>query len=241
MQVFVLPALIDNYNFIIYDKETETVAAVDPSGLDPIDHFLQERGWGLHLILNTHQHADHVGGNLELKEKYSCQIIASQYDRDRIPGFDRGVKEGDRIRMGPLEAEVLFIPGHTRGHIAYYFAEFDNLFCGDTLFSLGCGRLFEGTPDELLKSLKKIQSLPPETVIYCAHEYTLKNGQFALQFDPHNKPLQSYYNKAVNKIKQNQFTVPFQLSDQLECNPFLRTHTKRDSPPIELKRLIERT
>lgn len=235
MQVFVLPALKDNYNFVIYDEATKTTAVVDPSGVHPTDHFLQERGWDLHFILNTHQHPDHVGGNLELKEKYNCQVIASQYDRNRIPGFDRGVEEGANVQVGQLKAKVLFIPGHTKGHIAYYFPKHNNLFCGDTLFSMGCGRLFEGTPGELFNSLKRIQDLPLETMIYCAHEYTLKNGQFALQFDPHNKFLQNYYNQAVNTVRQNQSTIPFQLLDQLQCNPFLRTHRKEIAQQLSLK------
>ena len=226
MEVFTLPTLYDNYNFIIHDKKTKVVAVVDPSGFNPTHQFLQERGWDLHFILNTHQHLDHVGGNLELKKKYSCQIMGSTYDRNRIPGLDKTLDEGDRVFIGSLEAQVLFTPGHTLGHIVYYFEKNQTLFCGDTLFSLGCGRIFEGTPEKLLKSLKKIRGLPPETTVYCAHEYTLNNGQFALFVDPHNPSLQAYYKQAVNQIRQKQCTIPFQLSDQLECNPFFRAHKK---------------
>ena len=235
MRVFTLPALYDNYNFVIYDEGTKTVAAVDPSGFNPIDSFLQERQWHLHWILNTHQHPDHVGGNLELKQKYSCQIVASEYDKHRIPGWDRGLKEGDHFLVGRLEAQILFVPGHTKGHIAYHFPQHKILFCGDTLFSLGCGRLFEGTPQELLQSLKKLKSLPSDTVVHCAHEYTLKNGEFALQWDPHNRALQNYYDKTIEQRKNNLFTVPFKLKDQIQCNPFLRTHTKEIAYALGLK------
>ena len=226
MEVFTLPALQDNYNFVIHDRATGRVAAVDPSGLDPVDSFLKSRNWKLHTILNTHQHPDHVGGNLPLKEKHSCQIVASHRDRHRVPGFDRGLEEGQKVQVGQLEAQVLFVPGHTHGHIAYHFTKYNKLFCGDTLFSLGCGRLFEGSAEELLTSLKKIGRLPPETTVYCAHEYTLQNGRFALSVDPHNKALQAYYKGAEDKIAKNEFTIPFQLSEQLQCNPFLRTHRK---------------
>ena len=237
MKVFTLPTLKDNYNFIIYDEASQTRAVVDPSGFEPTHSFLQERGWDLQWILNTHQHPDHIGGNIQLKEKYSCQIVASKYDKERgrIPGCDRSIQEGESLKIGPLEAQILFIPGHTLGHIAYYFPKYHKLFCGDTLFSLGCGRLFEGSAEDLLRSLKKIKSLPPETTIYCAHEYTAQNGQFALQVDPHNKSLQTYYKKVIHQIKEKQFTVPFQLSDQLECNPFFRANDEGIAQQLNLK------
>ena len=229
MKTFVLPTLKDNYNFIIYDEGSQTCAVVDPSGFEPTNKFLEKQGWKLHWILNTHQHPDHIGGNLALKKKYSCQIVASEYDksRNRIPGCDRGLKEGEKLQIGQLESQILFLPGHTLGHIAYYFPKNHSLFCGDTLFSLGCGRLFEGTAQDLLESLKKIQRLPPETYIYCAHEYTLNNGAFALEVDPNNQDLQTYYERVRQQIEQNKFTIPFQLSDQLKCNPFLRSGDKR--------------
>lgn len=235
LEVFTLPTLADNYNFIIHDEVTGTVAVVDPSGFNPTHRFLKERGWPLHSILNTHQHPDHVGGNLALKEKYSCQILGSQYDKNRIPGLDQTLQEGDVVSLGTLEAQVLFTPGHTLGHIVYHFTAHKKLFCGDTLFSLGCGRLFEGTPRQLLESLKKIRSLPPETTIYCAHEYTLANGRFALSVDPHNLALQAYYQKIEEQIQKKQPTIPFQLFDQLECNPFFRAHEKALARQLQLK------
>lgn len=194
---------------------------MDTPDADEIDKQLKLNNWNLSTILNTHHHWDHVGGNEQLKELYDCEIIASEYDHDRIPGIDRTVGEGDTVGIGDHIAQVFETPGHTLGHIIYYFAQQKLLFAGDTLFALGCGRLFEGSAEQMYHSLAKIKSLPEDITVHCAHEYTEANALFALSVDESNPALNQRYQEIIKLRKQHQPTVPFQLNDDMSTNPFL--------------------
>lgn len=214
-----IPMLSDNYAWLLTCGETGTNAVVDAAELEPV---LERTGGRLDFILNTHHHNDHVGANLALKEATGCTIIGPSYDADRIPGIDRAVSEGDLVAVGTSKAEIFFTPGHTRGHIAFWFAGDDALFCGDTLFSLGCGRLFEGTPAQMWDSLKRFRDLPARTRVYCAHEYTASNARFALSIDGDNSALQRRAAEIAERRAQDLPTVPSRLGEEVLANPFLR-------------------
>jgi len=222
LKIIQIPVLTDNYIYLLHDTASGSTAVVDPALSQPVLDELKHQGWRLDWILNTHHHSDHVGGNLELKAKTGCQVIAANADKDRIPGFDKGVDDGDVIKIGQYAAKVLATPGHTSGHIVYYFADAAALFCGDTLFGMGCGRLFEGSAEQMWQSLQKLKDLPGDTRIYCAHEYTQANGRFALTVEPENPALQQRIIE-VNQLRaENRPTVPSILQQELETNPFLR-------------------
>lgn len=222
LKIIQIPVLTDNYIYLLHDTASGSTAVVDPALSQPVLDELKHQGWRLDWILNTHHHSDHVGGNLELKAKTGCQVIAANADKDRIPGFDKGVADGDVINIGQYAAKVLTTPGHTHGHIVYYFADAAALFCGDTLFAMGCGRLFEGSAEQMWQSLQKIKALPGDTRIYCAHEYTQANGRFALTVEPENQALQQRMIE-VNQLRtENRSTVPSILQQELDTNPFLR-------------------
>jgi hydroxyacylglutathione hydrolase len=222
LEIVQLPLLTDNYGYLLIDHRTGQTAVIDPSEADPILRVLERRNLKLNYILNTHHHHDHVGGNLELKKATGCAIICSHTDKPRIPGADRDVSEGDELAIGSSKATVMEIPGHTVGHIAFYFPEYHAVFSGDTLFSLGCGRLFEGTPEQMWNSLRRLADLPPETKVYCGHEYTEANGRFALSLDPHNHALQDYCHHVADRRRENLSTVPSTIEIEAEANPFLR-------------------
>ena len=229
MEIVQLPVLTDNYIYLIHDPDSGDTAAVDPALAQPVLDVLDDKGWSLKYILNTHHHWDHVGGNLDIKAKTHCRIIASDYDRNRIPGIDITVREGDTMALGRHQAEILFTPGHTSGHIVYHFAEDRLLFCGDTLFVMGCGRLFEGTAEQLWHSLQKLKCLPGATRIYCTHEYTQNNGRFALTVEPNNAQLVEKMARVTELRARQQATVPSTISEELATNPFLR----EDSPALQ--------
>lgn len=228
MQVSLLPALSDNYIFLLHDPKQNIAAVVDPAETQLVLRRLEELGAELVAIFNTHHHRDHVGGNQELIQRFpNVRVYGGAEDRGRIPGQQVFCSEGDKVEFADRVGEVLFVPGHTRAHIAYYFpptqtSEPGELFCGDTLFAGGCGRLFEGTPTQMVESLNKLRALPDHTRVWCAHEYTLKNLQFALTVDAHNRVLQSRYAEVQAARRRLEATVPSQLGVEKRTNPFLR-------------------
>lgn len=228
MQILRLSALSDNYIFVLYDPQNRIAAVVDPAEAEPVLNCLDTLGAKLVAIFNTHHHYDHVGANRELMKAFpSVCIYGGDQDGGRIPGQQVLLEEGSKVEFAGRVGEVLFVPGHTRAHIAYYFpprpGEYTGeLFSGDTLFAGGCGRLFEGTPAQMVDSLDKLRSLPDQTRVWCAHEYTLKNLQFALTVDPHNSDLQVRYEEVKKARLEGQATIPSLLGTEKLTNPFLR-------------------
>jgi hydroxyacylglutathione hydrolase len=226
MDIDRIPALSDNYIFLLHDRRI--AAVVDPAEAKPVLKKLEELGAELVAIFNTHHHGDHVGGNAELLRQFPKAIVyGGAEDRGRIPGQQVFLKAGDRVEFANRAASVLFVPGHTRAHIAYYFPptnsdEPGELFCGDTLFAGGCGRLFEGTPAQMVQSLSQIRALPDHTRIWCAHEYTLNNLKFALSVDRQNSDLQHRFSQVQSARNQHQPTIPTMLGIEKRTNPFLR-------------------
>jgi len=222
LEIVQIPVLQDNYVYLLHVPGTGHTAAVDPAEAGPVLAELERRQWRLTHVLNTHHHGDHVGGNMELKRHTGCLIVGMARDRARIPGLDVEVADGDTLKLGEAQAQVLDVPGHTRGHGAYWFAADKALFCGDTLFALGCGRLFEGSASEMWDSLGKLAALPVDTRVYCAHEYTQANARFALSVEPGNTALQERARSVAALRSLGQPTVPSTLGEELETNPFLR-------------------
>jgi hydroxyacylglutathione hydrolase len=222
LQVERLPMLSDNYTWLLLDPETGTSGVVDPAEAAPVLAKLQGRGGRLDWILSTHHHADHVGGNLELKKATGCRIVGPASDAARIPGLDQGVSEGDGFSFGSRTAKVMETPGHTRGHISFWFEEDRALFCADTLFVLGCGRLLEGDAATMQRSLAKLRALPEDTLLYCGHEYTQGNARFALTVDPKNAELRDRARSIDEQRARGEPTVPDLLGLEKRTNPFLR-------------------
>lgn len=228
MQVYRLPALSDNYIFLLHDEKQKVAAVVDPAEAQPVLRRLEELGAELVAIFNTHHHNDHVGGNRQLMQHFpNVRVYGGAEDRGRIPGQEVFLIEGDRVEFAGKIGEVFFVPGHTRAHIAYYFppdatGETGDLFCGDTLFAGGCGRLFEGTPTQMVESLGKLRALPDNTRVWCAHEYTLKNLEFALSVDANNADLQTRFADVKAARSRSEATVPSTLGVEKRTNPFLR-------------------
>ncbi len=216
------PCLSDNYGFLVHDRESGLTATIDTPDPEAINRALAAEGWRLDYILNTHHHFDHAGGNLALKDKWGCEIIGPRGEAARIPGLDRSVGEGDIVELGLSRARVHDTPGHTAGHVIYHFPDDGAAFVGDTIFAMGCGRLFEGTPEQMWASLSKIAALPPETKLYCAHEYTKANADFALSADPDNAALKQRAADVADARAQNLPTVPTTVALELATNPFLR-------------------
>ena len=222
MKITPIPCLTDNYAYIICDNNYKTVGVVDPSEAQPIISFLKKENLKLNYILNTHHHFDHIGGNLELKKTYNAQVVGFDGDKHIIPGIDVTVKNNEQWNFGNSSVKILHIPGHTLGHICFFFEDEKIAFTGDTLFSLGCGRIFEGDHKQMLSSLKKIKKLPKNTKIYCGHEYTQKNAEFCIKYDNENSSLANQL-KRIKKLRLNNLpTVPAKLEDELKSNIFLR-------------------
>jgi len=232
LEIHQIAVLSDNYVYLAHDPVSRETAVVDPAVSEPVMAALSEKGWRLTHILNTHHHGDHVGGNLALKAQTGCSIVGARNDRQRIPGIDVTVGESDTFQLGTAEAKIFEVPGHTLGHIAYWFAESDALFCGDTLFAMGCGRLFEGSAEQMWHSLTKLKALPVNTRVYCAHEYTEANGRFALAVEPDNPALIARMEEVVEQRRNGRPTVPSKMAEELATNPFLR------SDQSELKRAV---
>jgi hydroxyacylglutathione hydrolase len=222
LQVHQIAVLGDNYVYLARDAETGDCAAVDPAVAGAVLRELDRLGWRLTHIFNTHHHHDHVGGNLELKRATGCTVVGSAEDAGRIPGIDVAVREGEQVTLGSHRARVIEVSGHTLGHIAYWFADAGVLFCGDTLFSLGCGRLFEGTAAQMWGSLEKLRALPDETLVYCAHEYTRSNAAFAVTVDPDNPALRRRVEQVRTLRAAGSPTVPSTMGEERAANPFLR-------------------
>ena len=226
LEVVQIPCLSDNYGYLLHDAATGQTAAIDTPEVGPINAALETRGWQLTHILNTHHHFDHAGGNEALKQQWGCTIVGAAVDAARIPGIDVRVADGETFTFGSSEALVLEVPGHTTGHIAYYFAEDGITFVGDTLFALGCGRLFEGSPQDMWASLNKLMALPEATLVYCAHEYTQANANFALSVEPDNAALVARAEEIAQLRKQGKPTVPTNIGLEKATNPFLRPTSK---------------
>ena len=224
MRIVQIPLLRDNYAYLIVCEKTNNAAIVDPSEAGPILSKVKEEKVTLRAILNTHHHHDHTGGNPGLLDRWTLQVYGHAADKERIPGLTHPLNDGDEVRIGELTGKVLFIPGHTRGHIAYLFE--NKLFCGDTLFVAGCGRLFEGTAEQMHDSLTKLRQLPEDTLVYCGHEYTEKNIQFALTLEPNNKHLTEKMQRARSLRAKGISTVPSTMAEEMETNPFLRWESK---------------
>ena len=222
LNIEIISCLNDNYSYLLCDQDTNTVAIIDPSDFNPCDKIINKKYKKLDYILNTHHHFDHVGGNKKLKEKYKSKVLGCEIDKDRIPGIDIALKEKQNFKLGNTSFEVIFIPGHTKGHIAFYFKDEKIVFTGDTLFSLGCGRVFEGTYEQMFNSLNKLKNLPIDTKIYCGHEYTKKNLEFCLEYDPNNDCLRKKSNWINSKIESNSPTVPISIGEEKKTNIFLR-------------------
>lgn len=228
MEIHRLPALSDNYIFLLHDRHTNQAAVVDPAVPEPVLACLEALGANLVAIYNTHHHGDHVGANEQLLAKYpQLTIYGGAEDRGRIPGQMVFLQDGDRLSFAGREATVYFVPGHTKAHIAYYFAPetgetTGDLFCGDTIFAGGCGRLFEGTPSQMMQSIGKLRQLPDQTRVWCAHEYTLGNLKFAVTVDPDNQDLQQRFELVQTARQNGEATVPSWLGEEKLTNPFLR-------------------
>lgn len=225
LEIELVPCLRDNYAYLLRDGHDGVCAVVDPSEAEPVRAVLEGRGWRLTHILNTHHHPDHTGGNAALKKEFGATVVGPEKDRARIPALDEGVGEGSLFVIGSHRARVLEIPAHTRAHIAFVLEEDNAVFTGDTLFAMGCGRLFEGTPEMMWRSLSKLMALDGSLRVYCGHEYTLNNGRFALTLEPGNPDLQVRMNE-VEKLRANGTpTIPSSIELEKRTNPFLRPHS----------------
>lgn len=225
LDIMRIPALSDNYIWLVHDKRADKTAVVDPGEAAPVLAELKLRGWKLNAILNTHWHPDHTGGNAELKAETGATIIAPSGEGTRIPGADWLAGPGNKVKIGSHVADVLDVPGHTAGHIAYHFAEDKLLFVGDTLFAMGCGRLFEGTAEQMFRNMRLFAALPPETEVYCAHEYTQANGRYAMVAEPDNAAIRERMAHVDAARAAGEATVPTTIGLELATNPFLRAET----------------
>jgi len=221
LEIVAVPAFADNYLWLVHDAASGETAVVDPGDPAPILAEAERRGWRIDKILNTHWHPDHTGGNLAIKEATGAAIIGPAGENGRVPGLDIALKEGDRISIGPHEAQVWEVPGHTIGHIAYVFDDDRVAFVGDTLFAMGCGRLFEGTPAQMHQSLGRLAALPEDYRLFCAHEYTLSNARFAAHAFPDNKEIANRLRQVEQERSANRATVPTTVGEERATNPFL--------------------
>lgn len=226
LKIELIPCLKDNYAYLLYDTEAGVTAVIDPSESEPVEAALSKRGLHLTHVINTHHHWDHTNGNKNLKSKYKAEVVGPKADKDRIPFIDVALGEGDTWQFGGHEVQIFDTPGHTRGHVSFYIPSIEAVFTGDTLFALGCGRLFEGTPEQMWKSLSKLSSLPPLTRVYCGHEYTQSNAKFALHLEAENEALKDRAKKIGQLRSQNLPTVPSTLEEEFATNPFLRPQSE---------------
>ncbi|WP_421725725.1 hydroxyacylglutathione hydrolase [Bauldia sp.] len=235
LEIEQFPCRDDNFGVLIHDPEARATASIDAPEFQPIVDHLAERGWGLDTILVTHHHADHVEANLTLKTAYECTIIGPARSVDQIPGIDKTVNEGDSFTFGSYDVRVIATPGHTLDHIGYYLPTAKVAFVADTLFALGCGRVFEGTPEMMWGSLEKLMALPDDTMVYCGHEYTQANAQFALTIEPDNPELVARAKEIDALRAAGKPTLPTTIGREKATNPFLRV----DEPGIRQRLRLE--
>ncbi len=225
LEIIRIPVLNDNYVWLVHDADSGETMVVDPAVAEPVLAEAEARGWRITQIWNTHWHPDHTGGNAAIKAATGCTITGPEVERDRIPTLDVLVKEGDTVRLGSIGAQILDVPAHTAGHIAYHFAAEDVAFVGDTLFAMGCGRLFEGNPAQMFANMRKLEALGDATTIYCAHEYTQSNGRFALTVEPDNAALAERMAAVDAMRERGEATVPTTIALERATNPFMRAAT----------------
>ena len=222
LSVTAVPCLSDNYLWLLQDQATRAVAICDPGEAGPAIAAVEKLSGRLDLILLTHHHGDHIAGVGELQARFGGKIVGAAADAHRLPRLDQAVREGDTVMLGESRAAVIETPGHTVGHIAFHFPDGHAVLCGDTLFSLGCGRLLEGNAAQMFASLAKLAALPAETLVCCGHEYTLSNARFALTMEPNNAALRARAEQAKTQVAAGRFTVPTTMAEELAANPFLR-------------------
>ena len=220
MEIVAVPAFTDNYLWLVHDEESGATAAIDPGDAASVLAGANQRGWTINQVWNTHWHPDHTGGNLAIKAATGASIFGPR--NESIPGRDVGLKEGDEVRLGEHRGRVIEVPGHTLGHIALVFDNERVAFVGDTLFAMGCGRLFEGSPEQMYRSLNRLAALPEDTRLYCAHEYTLSNGRFAVHAEPNNAAIANRLKEVEALREQGKMTVPTIVAQERETNPFVR-------------------
>ena len=225
LEIVRIPVLQDNYVWLAHEPDSGETLVVDPAVAAPVLAEADARGWRISQIWNTHWHPDHVGGNLEIKAATGCTITGPAGEAAKIPGIDRAVSEGDMVMLGTATATVIDVPAHTAGHNAYIFADDRAAFVGDTLFAMGCGRLFEGTAAQMFANMAKLAALPDDTAVYCAHEYTLSNAKFAVTVEPDNAALASRYAEVIAMRERGEPTVPTSIGAERATNPFMRAAT----------------
>ena len=222
LEIVRVPVLSDNYVWLVHEATSGETMAVDPSVAEPVLAAAESRDWTITQIWNTHWHPDHTGGNAAIKAATGCRVTGPAAEAARIPTLDRQVREGDRVALGAIEAEVIEIPAHTAGHIAFHLPSEQKVFVGDTLFAMGCGRLFEGTAEQMHRNMGRLAALPPETEVYCGHEYTLANGRFAVTVEPDNRALLRRLAEVEAARAAGAATVPTTIALELATNPFMR-------------------
>ncbi|MFL6793589.1 MAG: hydroxyacylglutathione hydrolase [Sphingomicrobium sp.] len=233
MEIVAVPVLTDNYVWLIHDAESGETAAVDPSVADPVLDAVAAKGWRLTQVLNTHWHPDHTGGNQALQAATGCPITAPA-EAERVSKVDHIVGEGDRLTVAGREAVVWEIPAHTAGHIAYYFEHDGMIFVGDTMFAMGCGRLFEGTAAQMYANLRRIAALPDDVRIYCGHEYTLANARFAVHAEPDNPAIAARLEQVTALRDAGTITLPTTVAEERETNPFVRATNDQEFARLRL-------
>jgi len=223
LEIVRVPVLADNYVWLVHDGASGETLVVDPAVADPVLAAAAARGWTISQIWNTHWHGDHIGGNAGIVAATGAKVTAPLAELQKIPDVDRPVGEGDHVRIGAHEAVVMAVPAHTAGHIAYHFADDGVIFVGDTMFAMGCGRLFEGTAEQMFRNMGRFAALPDETQVYCAHEYTLSNGKYALRAEPDNEAVKARLAQVETMRARGEATVPTTIALELATNPFLRS------------------
>jgi hydroxyacylglutathione hydrolase len=222
VEIVRVPVLSDNYVWLMHDAESNDTVVVDPSVAEPVLAAAAERGWTITQIWNTHWHPDHTGGNAQIKDATGCIISGPAAEIERIPTLDRRLQDGDSVAIGAIRADVIAVPAHTAGHIAFHLPSEQVVFVGDTLFAMGCGRLFEGTAAQMFANMQRLSALPGETSVYCAHEYTLSNARWAVTAEPDNPALAARLAEVIDLRDCGEATVPTSIARERQTNPFMR-------------------